>query len=206
METLDCGKLTAGVVALDCHNPLVQGVKGTALIFNHDDIDLDATTIDASGVMTELKLKAGASAYWVKTKDGGIDTNIAFVKGTYYDGFDQNFVLRLFDNTPAIKAFLNELAILGAKVCVVVQNKYVKMKPTAPELKGETVYELFGFYTGLELNELTRDSTDTDTKGGYAVTLGCDENQKEPSLPITVFKTSLSATDDMLNALVVTTP
>lgn len=209
METISCGKLSMGIVGLDCNNPLVMGVKPNAIIINHDDIDIDKTTI-VDGVITELKLKVdkdsnGADVprygFLAQTLNDGISTNVAFAKGAYYNGWDQNFSLRLFDNTPKVKKFIDQLA--KSRVVVVVENNHVKYSDPADttEKKGETVYEVYGFYTGLELNEATRDSTDADTKGGYVLTCGCDENSKEPSLPITIFNQSLAATKTMVDGL-----
>lgn len=214
METISCGKLSMGVVGLDCNNPLVMGVKPNAIIINHDDIDIASTTISPDGIITSLVLKVDEvddgsgvmervprKGFLAQTLNDGISTNVAFAKGTYYNGWDQNFTLRLFDNTPKVKKFIDQLA--KSRVVVLVENNHVKYADPADseEKKGETVYEVYGFYTGLELNEATRDSTDADTKGGYVLTCGCDENSKEPSLPITIFDGSLAATTTMIEGL-----
>lgn len=214
METISCGKLSMGVVGVDCDNPLIMGVEPNAIIINHSDIDIEASTI-ANGIITTLKLKMESDGktnrhgYLAQTLNDGISTNVAFAKGTYYSGWDQNFTLRLFDNTPKVKRFIDQLA--KSKVAIIVKNKHVKYATPADteEVKGQTVYEIYGFYTGLELNEATRDSTDADTKGGYVLTCGCDENSKEPMLPLTIFRTDLATTETMVNGLLkppVTTP
>lgn len=217
MDTISCGKLSMGVVGLDCNNPLIMGVKPNAIIINHDDIDNDpAKTVIKDGVIEKLTLKSDpdptSSAGFVERKgflaqtlNDGISTNTAFAKGAYYNGWDQNFTLRLFDNTNAVKDFVNQLS--RSRVVVIVENKHVKYSELTEEAKnrgeirGETVYEVYGFYTGLELNEATRDSTDADTKGGYVLTLGCDENSKEPSLPISFFDKDLTTTKEQLEKL-----
>lgn len=211
METISCGKLSMGVVGIDCNNPLVMGVKPNAILINYDDIDLDpqSTKIE-NGVITSIKLKvdrddAGVEnpryGYLAQTLNDGISTNLAFAKGTYYNGWDQNFTLRLFDNTPKVKKFIDQLS--KSRVAIIVENNHMKFADPydGGEKPGETVYEIYGFYTGLELNEATRDSTDTDTKGGYVITCGCDENSKEPTLPITIFKDSLAITKTMVEGL-----
>jgi hypothetical protein len=207
METISCGKLSMGVVGLDCNNPLIMGIKPNAIIINHNDIDIEKTTISANGIITKLVLKedgAGSTrkGYLAQTLNDGISTNVAFAKGTYSNGWDQNFTLRLFDNTPKVKKFIDELS--KSRVVVIIENNHVKYADPidSEEKKGETVYEAYGFYTGLELNEATRDSTDADTKGGYVLTCGCDESSKEPSLPITIFNDSLAATKIMVEGLV----
>ncbi len=206
METISCGKLSMGVVGVDCNNPLIMGVKPNAIIINHDDIDIEKTVISDKGIITSLVLKTEGEStrkgFRAQTLNDGISTNVAFAKGTYYNGWEQNFTLRLFDNTPKVKDFINQLS--KSRVVVIVENNYVKYADPSDseEKKGETVYEVYGFYTGLELNEATHDSTDADTKGGYVLTCGCDENSKEPSLPITIFNESLAATKTMVEGLV----
>ena len=204
MEAINCGKLSMGVVGVDCKHPLLMGVKPNAIIINHDDIDIEQTKID-NGVISSLVLKTDSSTtrkgFLAQTLNDGISTNVAFAKGTYYNGWEQNFTLRLFDNTPKVKKFIDELS--KSRVVVIIENNHVKYgEPTdKEEQQGETVYEAYGFYTGLELNEATRDSTDADTKGGYVLTCGCDENSKEPTLPITIFDQSLSITKTMIEGL-----
>ena len=213
MDTISCGKLSMGVVGVDCNNPLIMGVKPNAIIINHNDIDIEKTTISEDGVITSLVLKTDMDkdspsnliprkGFLAQTLNDGISTNVAFAKGAYYNGWEQNFTLRLFDNTPKIKQFIDKLS--KSRVVVIVENNHIKYADPSDseEKKGETVYEVYGFYTGLELNEATRDSTDADTKGGYVLTCGCDENSKEPSLPITIFNQSLSATKTMIEGLV----
>ncbi len=196
-----------GVVGLDCNNPLIMGIKPNAIIINHDDINIDETTI-TNGVITSLELKADSGGvarkgFLARTLNDGISANVAFAKGTYYSGWDQNFTLRLFDNTPKVKKFIDELS--KSRVVVILENNHIKYnidESASVEKKGETVYEVYGFYTGLELNEATRDSTDADTKGGYVLTCGCDENSKEPSLPITLFNQDLETTRKMVEGLI----
>ena len=197
---IDCNKLSRGVEGFDCKNPLIPGVKPKAVLINIEDVDIDETEL-SDGIITKLILKSGKIGYSAETLEDAISTNVAFAKGTYYSGWDQNFVLRIFDNSPKVKKFINELS--RSRVIAVVENKYVKYNLAgSDEVKGETVFEVFGFFTGLKLNEATRDSTDADTKGGYVITLGCDDNAKEPMLPITLFYDGgLSATQTAFESL-----
>lgn len=193
---ISCGKLSTGIIGADCANPLVPGVKPRAILINRDDIDTDLTTIE-DGIITNLVLKS--KGFLAETLDNGIDANIAFAKGTYYNGWDHNFVFRVFDNTPKVKKFIDELS--KSRIVVIIENSYVKYNPAAPEKKGETVYEAYGFYTGLELKEATRDAKDADTKGGWVLTCGCNDSAKEPTLPITVFKNTLADTQTLIDSL-----
>lgn len=194
---MTCGKLSMGILGADCQNPMVPGVKPKAIIINNDDIDIDQTII-TDGIISELVLKSGAVAYKAETLNNGIDVNVAFAKGTYLNGWDHNFVLRLFDNTPEVKKFVDQLS--KSRITVIIENNYVKYNDVN---KGNTVYEVYGFYVGLELNEAVRDAKDADTKGGYVLTCGCNESMKEPVLPITLFNGTLEATRKMVEELTV---
>lgn len=186
-----------GIIGKDCDNPLVMGLKGEVILFNQSDIDWTETTV-IDGIITNLVLVENAYAYKAEMLDKTTTANIALVKGAYANGWDQNLTLRILDISPTVKKFIQQLS--DSKVVAIVKNNYTKANAAATT-KGITTYEAYGFYTGLELNENTRDSEDADTKGGYVVTLGCNENVKEPTLPITVFKTNLATTETMINGL-----
>ena len=198
MDINTCAKLASDIIGFDCNNPLVAGVKSRAYIIHHDDINFDTTTI-TNGVITALKLKTGNNAFTATTLPDAIDANVAFAKGTYYNGWEHNFTFRIFDNTPEIKDQIDKLS--KNKFVIIVENNYIKHNAAADE-KGNTVFEAYGFYTGLKLKEATRDLKDADMKGGYTLTCGCDDNSKEPLLPLTVFiGSSLSATIAALDSL-----
>ena len=202
---IDCGKLTTGVIGYDCENPLVQGIKPRVVLINHDDIDLSETMI-TDGIITKLELKPGKVGYLVETIDPGMSANIAFTRSAYFSAWNQNVIMRLFDNNVAVKKFINGLA--KTNVIVIVENKYVKYAipetpepPAGEEKRGETVFEVFGFYTGLRLNEATRDSAEDELKGGYQLTLGTSDSSQEPSLPLTWLDTNLTTTQEAFLAL-----
>jgi hypothetical protein len=185
---IECGRLAMGIIGKDCDNPLVMGLKGEVVLFNQQDIDWTQTTV-VDGIITAIVLKTGMSAYKAEMLDKTTTATIALAKGAYSNGWDQNLTLRVLDISPDVKKFIQQLS--DSKVVAIVKNNYTKANAAAGE-KGITVYEAYGFYTGLELNENTRDTEDADTKGGYIVTLGCNDNVKEPTLPVTIFGSVLN--------------
>ena len=196
-EVLNCGQLSIGIIGGNCVDPIVGGIKPNVVLVNHSDIDLAQTEI-IDGIITKLVLKASKTGYLAQMLPRTSTTTIALAKGAYANGWDQNLTLRILNLGPDVKKFVEDLS--KAKVVAIVENNYVNFN--AATGKGNTVYEAYGFYTGLELNEGTRDSEDADTKGGYVVTLGCGENTKEPTLPISVFDTDLETTKAMIDSLV----
>lgn len=211
---ISCGQLSSGIIGVDCANPLVPGVKPRAILINRDDIDIAKTDIK-NGVMTKIVFKDPSNkGFLATTLENGIDANIAFAKGAYYNGWDHNFVFRIFDNSPKVKNFIDQVS--KSRMMVIIENNFVKYglkdtldaskssDPTSDnyeELKGETVYEVYGFYVGLELKEATRDTKDADTKGGWVLTCGCNDSAKEPALPITLFDTDLASTKTLVEGL-----
>jgi hypothetical protein len=88
------------------------------------------------------------------------------------------------------------------KFVVVLENNGIKNNPTAPEVKGDNVYEAWGWDTGLVLGaETQRDANDQDTGGGITLQLTTSDRRKENRPPYSVFITSLTATIAMLDAL-----
>jgi hypothetical protein len=188
---ISCTSLAAGATGYDCKNPIVGGLEAEVVLINKSDIDYDLSTI-ASGILTDIVLLEDKIGYLVGTLNKGINSDNAVVKSTYRTLYDQNLEIRLFDNNPTIKAFLEDLD--QSLVVAVIKNKYVKNDPTSPEVKGQTKYEVLGWNVGLEVLEGTSNKSDADLQGGHYRKLGCGES-KETTLPISFFKTSLTVTD-----------
>lgn len=200
---INCGKLSSGYRGYDCDNPIVVGVKPNAYIINLNEIDQALTEFDDTkkNVIKTLALVSGARAYEGEGLDKTVSENIALVNGAYLNTWDHNVVMRIFNKSVEIKDFIDDLKL--SRVAVILENMYVKQTVTDPEKKGETVYEIYGFHVGLRLKECTQDGADNENYGGYILTLGCDENAKEPLLPLTIFNTDLATTrtaiEDLLN-------
>lgn len=191
---ITCGELTRGIIAVDCNSPLVSGLRTTAYIMNTDDIDR-STTVITNGVITDFQLKAGKSAYKVQVAEDGIMGMQTFVRATYSTGWTHQISLKLLDISKEVKDFITELQY--GRVTIIVANKYIKEGLTP----GDTVYEVYGYSLGLQLTEGTRDTSNADVDGGYEITLSTKEGEKE-KLILSVFKTDLTTTETMLDALV----
>lgn len=202
MAEVTCAKLAAGETGYDCNNPIVGGVEAEVLLINKDDIDYDLS-IMASGILTDIILKTDKLGYLVGTLNKGIGSDNAVVKSTYRTMYDHNLEVRLFDNNPRLKMWLESLD--QSKVVAIIKNNYIKQNPTAPEVKGQTKYEVLGWNVGLEVLEGTSNKVDADLQGGHYRKLGCGET-KETRLPISYFKTSLTVTDAAFEALYTVIP
>lgn len=169
---------------IDCVNKIIPGIKPNAYIFNHDDIDL-ANTEMADGTITKLVLKEGKFAFRVESLDNGFSATQSFSQGTFFNGFIHSITLRIFDNTPRIKKFVDSIS--QARIVAVIENNYIKFQPTAPDIKGDNVFEVYGFHTGLRTTESSRDTQDADTKGAYVITFSTEDSASEPTTPRFLF-------------------
>jgi hypothetical protein len=194
----DCYRKISDCILKNCSN-LVQGIKDKAYFINYDDVDKDLCTFDPDNplLMTQLVLKTispPAYAYCVEGFNFSNEHTVAMVKKTYQKVWDHNFIFRIFDNTPEDKLWIKEAA--GSRFMVVIENNYNK------DNLGRTVFEVLGWDFGLELNEITRNTNDEDTLGGWVLTAGCSDTLKESLPPMTFFTTDIATTRLAIDALV----
>lgn len=196
-----CADLANNLVFLDCNNPPVAGVAGTGYIINFEDIDLDNCVISSTGVISALVLKAGKYAYSITTDPDGIEPMWKAAPGAYRrDQFEMSMQIKIFDNSPTVKQRIVDVS--QGKFVVVLKNNGMKDNPVAPEVKGDNVYEAWGWKTGLIMGADTqRDANDADLGGGINLHLMTSEKRKEPRPPYSIFITSLTLTEAMLDAL-----
>ena len=194
----DCYRKISDCILKNCSN-LVQGIKDKAYFINYDDVDKDSCTFDPDNplLMTQLVLKSispPAYAYCVEGFNFSNEHTVAMVKKTYQKVWDHNFIFRIFDNTPEDKLWIKEAA--GSRFMVIIENNYNK------DNLGRTVFEVLGWDFGLELNEITRNTNDEDTLGGWVLTAGCSDTLKESLPPMTFFATDITATRLAIDSLV----
>ena len=191
---LDCATLATGITGYDCANPLVTGMESSVILINKDDIDKTLSTI-ANGILTAIVLKSGKIGYLAQSLPNSFEADNSVVVGDYSKTYEQNLTCRFFDNTPTLKSWLEKLD--KSKVVAVIKNNYIKYNPTTPEVKGQTVFEVLGWYTGLEVLEGTNNKNDMI----HVRKLGCNKTNKEPTLPISFFKTDEATTETAYTAL-----
>jgi hypothetical protein len=195
-----CGKITAGITH-NCLDKLVQGLDDVAVLINIEDIDKDTSTFNSSNkfVLEQIVLKTASPAlkgYKIEGYNFSKEHDTALVKRRFIDGWDHNFLFRIFDNNPDIKKFVNEA--VDSRFVVIIKNKYNNKNATTA---GNSVYEVLGWEHGLEIAEATRNPNDDETMGAWVLRATCDEANKEPYPPYTFFNTNLTTTDAAFAAL-----
>lgn len=191
-----CDNLNADIL-IDCDNPPSGGANDRLILFNFDDINTNATvTVDPSNslLFTNIVLASGIRGYVFEGLNNSNEPRAALVKGRYVNGYDHEVIFKVFLNSPAAKLQLNKLD--GAKVVALIQNNH----------KGEdgnAAFEIYGYETGLRLQELARVVADAETQGAYNITIRNDEVSRPSSLPQTLWDTDFATTKAIVDSLIV---
>lgn len=199
---MSCNRITSSI-AHQCDDKLKLGLKDKIYIFNYDDVDKDSSTFDPTNklICTTIALKSASPALSGYTLEGYNFSNehdTALAKGKYVDNWDHNLRFRIFDNTPEVKAWINDAT--GSRFIIVIENTYSNANASPA---GTTVFEILGWENGLEITEAVRNTTDEDLKGAWTLLAACDEVNKEPYPPYTLYYSGgEAATRAALEALV----
>lgn len=189
-----CDNLNADIL-YDCDNPPSGGANDRLILFNYDDINGNVT-VDGSNplLFTNITLGSGIRGFVFEGLNNSNEPRAALVKGRYVNGYDHEVIFKVFKNSPDAKAQLKRLD--GARVVALVQNNH-------KGAGGNAAFEIYGYETGLRLQELERVIADAETQGAYNVTIRNDEVSRPSSLPHTLFDTDFATTLALVDSLIV---
>jgi hypothetical protein len=181
-------------IAHNCDDKLVTGLFDEIVLINHDDIDFANCDFNATNrlIVESIALKTASpslSGYRLRGYNYSNEHNTALVKQRYVDGWDHNLLMRIFDNTPEVKEWVQ--AATGSRFVAIIKNMYENSNNPTP---GTSVFEVLGWKFGLEISEATRNPNDGETKGAWILQAASDPDNKEPYLPYTFFDTDLATT------------
>ena len=185
---MDCSKINANLAMASCRNS-VAGVKGWAILINYDDWKA-ATKTRTSGVYSAISLASGATGYLFTSHEAAFEGSVTMNKGTYVNSFGHQFIMRAFDRTQNLKNDVNKIA----------HGKYVIISQNLDTANPATKYEVYGDENGLVASAIEFNSTDADGIA-YAITLASEDNARESEVPASIYVTSESATDTLVNGL-----
>ena len=196
---MPCTGISIGA-AYDCENPLVAGVDQRLILINKADYDDATVTYDVTTttLITDIVLAAGGKQGWAFQ---GVRTSLnpqsAFIPAKVSVGYDHQVDFLVFDISQVQKDNLEELGL--DKVVAVVQNMNVPGN-------ADSVFEVFGKDTGLELITNVRINADQETAGAFSISLKTsDESGKEPKLPTSWWDTDFATTKAKVDTLLVPT-
>lgn len=184
-----CAKITVGS-AINCNTPISGGTGTRMVIFNFDD--KDTSTVGADGTISALTLSGATVAFLFEGQKLSHHPSYEMVKKPFINMFKHQIEFLVFEYNQTMKANLQKLA--KGKVVAIVENNF---QGTA----GETAFEVYGFNTGLFLEELKRDANDVDNQGAITLKLSSDEGALESVLPQALFVTSYSASKAIVDGL-----
>lgn len=176
----------------ECGTPALAGTAPRVILVSYTDINKGLSVV-ANNVISELVLKAGAKAYEVDSISNATVGEDTVNVGTYVRTHQHNVTVRIVKKSEAAKKFVNGLT--NARVVAIVENN-------DRGDDGDTKYEVYGYDSGLELNDLTA-STEVADGVAYLFTLGSGTIAQEGSLPKSFFNTDEATTDAAIEALLV---
>lgn len=184
---VDCtGHLTADIL-FDCTNAPVGGIEQNVVLINKDDIDVTATTTDATNriLVTNLQLKPGTSGYLltgVKQSNGKAWELVK--KENAPDKFKHTFSGVIFNPSATNKLQADSLS-KGARYIAVIEQVW---KGT----DSEDAFEVLGLSSGLELMTMTNSSKENDNMIMFE--LASADGFEETTMPKTLLDVTYAAT------------
>lgn len=191
-----CLGITANIL-LNCDNPPVTGVSDTLYLINRDDIDsITFDTLQTTGsnkLVTSINMLTNKYAYKIEGRNNSHEPSSTLRKGRYFDSYEHQVSFKIFDNSPEIKSQIESMVQRGNLVAI-VENNYRGQGSVA-------AFEMYGYQSGLEVAETSRNANEADTQGGYALTLKTPEQQGEGHLPYSILSTDYASTKQLLEGL-----
>lgn len=180
-----------------CGKPALAGTAARVILLNYTDIDKALSEENATdpNIIETIVLEAGAKGYEVDSLPNATVGEDTINVGTYNRTHQHNLTVRIFKKSEAAKKFVNGLT--NSRVVAIVQNND---RGDA----GDTKYEIYGWDSGLELNDLTA-STEMADGVAYLFTIGSGTIAQEASLPKSFFNTDEATTDTAVEALLTAT-
>lgn len=175
---IDCtGNITADIL-YDCVNEPVGGIEQNVVIINKDDIDVVATTIDATNrtLVTNLQLLPGKTGYMLTGVKQAHGKSWELVKKeNTNDKYKHTFSGIIFNPSAANKMQADNLS-KGSKYVIVVEQVW---KGT----DSKEAFEVLGLSSGLELMTMVNNSKENDNIIQF--TLASADGFEEPTMPKT---------------------
>ena len=184
---IDCtGNLTADIL-FDCVNAPIGGIEQNVILIKKEDIDVAATTTDASSrvLVTNLQLKPGKTGFMltgVKQANGKAWELVK--KENAPDKFKHTFSGVIFNPSAVNKQQADSLS-KGAKYVVVIEQVW-------KGADGDDAFEILGLSSGLELMTMTNNSRENDNM--ILFELASADGYEETTMPRTLLDGDYAAT------------
>lgn len=197
-----CETLLEGCITASCTDPIFQGVKATAYIFNKSEIESFTYDQTNPNLITAITMKTrevegtdvAYTGYKVSQfgKTPFTGTTTTMVEGAIVNKFNGEVHFTVFDNSPTAAKLIDQLK--DGRFVMVLGNEYEGMD-------GKGGWQVFGAKRGMTASEITGEKYNDDTEGGWAVTL-TEEGTPSSALFIEHTTTNTVDTEAYLDSLV----
>ena len=193
-----CEFLLKKDIASNCDEPIVPGFEQEGVIINRKDIDFATSAFNSTrkNVLETLALKALKKGYRIQCLGNHPfeGTNTAMVVGKYRNSFNNTVAFVVLDDGPDVRADIID-GLANGEFVVILENKFKGMEKTN---KGDSAFQVYGWFQGLKASEMADGKYSEETDGGWAVTL---QEQKAPKSGIYLWNTSYDATATAVKTL-----
>lgn len=182
---MDCGKISAGFVAGACGKLPIGGTGTRVVIMNHADIDTVTYSQDG-GHITGITLKNKAHLY--ESIENSSEGTATFNKGTYTSGYTHGVTLRIFKDSAAARAWINQMT--DARIAALLEKRE----------NGDAKWEAYGLESGMKLNENSYSTTYADHVVA-APAFSSDDDSIESKMPMSFYTGTTDGTEEAVLAL-----
>lgn len=200
-----CDGIISQSIEPNCENPIVPGIEANGVIINRDDIDFSGVVFEEgsegvvarTNVIKTLPLKTGKKAYkiYVPTNQPFNGTNTTLEEGTNRNTFTNNLNFVILENDPDVCDNIIDGLATG-KFVVIYENKYKNLNKATN--KGDSAFQIVGYYQGLQATTLENDKWSEDTDGGWNVVL---TETRVPKSALFLFNTDYETTKTQVETL-----
>ena len=189
---MDCSEITnTALNGGDCTSSAVSGTGERVLQINYDDVDRALSTV-ADGVITNLVLKAGKFAKPITTLPDSAVGSCELKDGTYKKSHVHKVALNMFVKNEPVKKHVN--LSTNSRTIIIIENRE---NGTAGDVK----FEAYGYSAGLKQSVSTNITKLADGVV-YAMEYSTPDDSIEGTIQNSIFKTSLTVTEEMIEALI----
>ncbi len=177
-----------------CENPLKAKVNERLLVGNLDDISVITYDITNVTLITDITMKTGKQMFAFYGVRSTVKPQVDLVASEVNVGFSHQVDFSVFEVDSAQKENLQAMSA-KSQFCIYQNPKDSSL--------GDSVWEVMGVNSGLEVATLVRMPADGATGGAYTVQLKTPEAASETVLPNSFFDTDISVTEAKIEALLV---
>lgn len=181
---IDCGGLTADIIK-DCENKASGGLETNVVIIRRSDIDYTASTYDkATGTITNLATKSGATGYSLEGMNQVFGASSELVpKETSFDKHKHLFKGVIL--TPSAENKLSANNMTDDLHVVIVEKLYKGISQA-------DAFEVLGWQRGLKISAMVWNSQEND--GTISFEASSIDGYEEDTLPINLIETDYATT------------